>query len=177
MPFHIPYYFLYWNLPSVSSHCWVLTKKQLKKREKCHIFVPLYMYQIVTRTMVHVMRNLICAMEEVCWKCAIDIFVWTWELRPRSWSRKTDNKKRTSLSARENRGLNHLIRINSHLIRMTVFFWEEGSGKIYQSNLSGIICRNNLSGIVNSKAASCIFMKRLCWAVDEVCFDDTHSNT
>ena len=44
MPFHIPYYFLYWNLHSVSNHCWVLTKKQLKKREKCHIFVPLYMY-------------------------------------------------------------------------------------------------------------------------------------
>ena len=106
-------------------------------------------------------------MEEVCWKCAIDLFVWTWELRPRSWRRETDNKKRTSLTTRDYRGFNHLIRINSHLIRMTAFFWEEGSGKIYQSNLSGIICRNNLSGIVIPKAASCIFMKRLCWAVDE----------
>ena len=106
-------------------------------------------------------------MEEVCWKCAIDLFVWTWELRPRSWSRKTDNKKRTSLTTRENRGFNHLIRINSHLIRMTAFFFRGSSGNFYQSNLSGIICRNSLSGIVIPKAASCIFMKRLCWAVDE----------
>ena len=179
MHFHITYYFLYWNLPSVSNHFLVLTRKQLKKREKCHIFVPLYMYQIVTRTMVHVMRNL-WQWRKFAGNVRVIICLNFWAERPRSWRRKTDNKKRTSLTTMENRGCNHLIRINSHLIRMTAFFWEEGSGKIYQSNLSGIICRNSLSGIIIPKAACCIFMKRLLsggWGMLLWWHTFQHSNT
>ena len=160
MPFHIPYYFLYWNLPSVSNHFLVLTKKHAKKARKMSHFC----------TIVHVPDsdpyNGTCNEKFVQWRkfagnVRVIICLNFCAERPRSWRRETDNKKRTSLTTRDYRGFNHLIRINSHLIRMTAFFWEEGSGKIYQSNLSGIICRNSLSGIIIPKAACCIFMKRL----------------